>query len=787
MQALRSLKIAYKLPLFVVGFGVLLTAIIVTISTVNFQKSAFNQAEDHFESLIAGRKTALESLLRGINADLVTLAATPSTATAIQRLSAAWSNLGEDAANIARTTYIDENPFPVGERHNLDRGKQTIPYNIHHSKFHPSYRNLLTAKGYYDAFLVSMPGDIVYSVYKEDDFGTNLMNGVYKDTDLGVLFRAALEAEVGEVIFSDIAPYAPSNDAPAAFVAAKVQSSSGQTVGVLMLQVPVDLINAIMNDDKGIGDTVEVFLVGPDMRARSNSRFEGGHTVLDQLPASAYLTDALEDHGEFTAQTTGLRGQSVAAYAEHTTTFGTNWVIGIEQDRDELLAPVVRDRNVLLLASLAGAAAMSILGWLFARTITGPLDRICRSMEAVSSGNLDADVAEAERGDEIGKIGKTLVSMQEDLQQARVAEEHRAELQQEQQLVVEHLSAGLVRLSEGDFSQPIEQAFSGEHEKLRQNYNQTIDTLSGTVSQVIDASGSIRNGATEISQASDDLSHRTESQAATLEETAAALDELTASVKSAAEGARNVEATMEAAKQEAETSEEVVQSAVSAMTEIEQSSNQIGQIISVIDDIAFQTNLLALNAGVEAARAGEAGKGFAVVASEVRALAQRSSDAAMEIKTLIDDSSKQVGRGVDLVGKAGEALNSIVGQVGHISKLVSGIAEGAVEQSTGLNEINTGVTQLDQVTQQNAAMVEQATAAGHLLSTDSTKLAQLVSGFKIKGGSNVAQLPTATAKVAPAIEEAPSAHGGDDWDLGEITPAPASVDGSAAKDMWQDF
>ncbi|KIC35150.1 methyl-accepting chemotaxis protein, partial [Leisingera sp. ANG-M7] len=244
-----------------------------------------------------------------------------------------------------------------------------------------------------------------------------------------------------------------------------------------------------------------------------------------------------------------------------------------------------------------------------------------------------------------------------------------------------------------------------------------------TVEQVIAAAASIRNGASEISQASDDLSHRTESQAATLEQTAAALDELTASVKSAAEGARSVEATMEDAKQEARNSGEVVQSAVSAMTEIEESSNKISQIISVIDDIAFQTNLLALNAGVEAARAGEAGRGFAVVASEVRALAQRSSDAAMEIKTLISDSSGQVARGVDLVGKAGDALQSIVSQVTHISQLVSGIAEGAAEQSTGLNEINTGVTQLDQVTQQNAAMVEEATAAGHMLKTDAGKLA----------------------------------------------------------------
>ncbi len=790
MQGLKSLKIAYKLPLFVVGFGVLLTAIIVTISTINFQKSAFHQAEDHFESLVAGRKTAFQSLLRGVNADLLTLSSTPSTSTAIQRLSAAWSNLGADAPEVTRKAYITENPFPVGERHNLDRGKQTIPYNIHHSKFHPAFRTLLTAKGYYDAFLISMPGDVIYSVYKEDDFGTNLMTGAYKDSDLGLLFRAALEAEAGQVIFSNVTPYAPSANVPAAFAATKVIAPSGQTVGVLALQIPMHMINTIMNDDQGIGDSVEIFLAASDLTARSRSRFEDGHAVLDQLPPSKYLTQALEGNGTFTTEATGLRGQPVASYAEDIPLTNGTWVIAIEQDLEELMAPVYRDLNVLLIASLVGAAIMSVFGWLFARRITNPLNRICRNMDAVSSGDLETQVPDAERGDEIGEIGKTLVSMQEDLQQARIAEEQRAELQHEQQIVVENLSAGLVRLSKGDFSLPIDQAFSGEHEKLRQNFNQTIETLSATVSQVIDASSSIRNGATEISRASDDLSTRTESQAATLEETAAALDELTASVKSAADGARSVEATMGEAKQEAENTGEVVQSAVSAMTEIEDSSNHIGQIISVIDDIAFQTNLLALNAGVEAARAGEAGKGFAVVASEVRALAQRSSDAAMEIKTLISDSSKQVERGVDLVGKAGEALNNIVSRVSHISQLVSGIAEGAVEQSTGLNEINTGVMQLDQVTQQNAAMVEEATAAGHLLKTDSTQLAQLVSGFSIKDGAGLTQMPTDVA--APAAEVQPaSAHGTDDWDLDEITPAPSgatgATDGNAAKDLWQDF
>ncbi|WP_435659669.1 methyl-accepting chemotaxis protein [Leisingera caerulea] len=344
--------------------------------------------------------------------------------------------------------------------------------------------------------------------------------------------------------------------------------------------------------------------------------------------------------------------------------------------------------------------------------------------------------------------------------------------------VVGKLDDHLARLSNRDLDCTIEEAFPEEYEELRQSFNSTVATLKETIQQVIAATGSIHNGATEISTASDDLSNRTESQAATLEQTAAALEQLTASVKSSADGARNVEVTMQEARQEAEDSGQVVQRAVSAMTEIEQSSLRIAQIISVIDDIAFQTNLLALNAGVEAARAGEAGKGFAVVASEVRALAQRSADAATEIKTLIGDSSKHVKQGVDLVGETGDALTSIVSRVNTISELVTNIAEGAAEQSTGLSEINTGVSQLDQVTQQNAAMVEEATAAGHMLHTDASKLAELMGQFKLNGAAG-AVIRKAPAAEAPA---APSAHGGE-LEFGSAVPMPAKASNAA----WSDF
>jgi len=680
-----------------------------------------------------------------------------------------------------QTAYITENSFPTGEKHKLQRAEGGAAYHDTHAIYHNGLRTLTESKGYYDAFLINPEGDIIYSVFKEMDYATNLSDGAYADSGLGKAYRAASSAAEGEVVFADMEPYAPSYGAAAAFLATPVMAADGSPLGVVAVQVPVDMFGVIANNDDGLGETAQVYIVGADYKARTTSRFDDGYSVLDTLPEADHIATALKGETHFSKGETGLDGHPVMAASRPVGLDLANWALVVEQDVADVMAPLYQKAWTLALIGFAICAMMSFLGWRVAASITRPLHKIANGMAQVASGNLDTNVEEAERGDEIGDIGKALLSFQDDLKIARSADEERAEQQREQAIVVENLSTGLLRLSQGDFSTKIETPFAGEHEKLREDFNKTVTTLNETLGHVVSAVNRIRNGAAEINQSSNDLSHRTESQAATLEETAAALEEMTVSVKSAADSARSVEQITGEAKQEAEVSGGVVQNAVTAMTEIEQSSKKIEQIISVIDDIAFQTNLLALNAGVEAARAGEAGRGFAVVASEVRALAQRSSDAAMEIKSLIGESSKQVEAGVDLVGKAGDALQMIVERVNNISQLVSGIAEGASEQSNGIGEINTGVVQLDQVTQQNAAMVEEASAACQMLDNDASELGSVVAKFKLSG-----QMVSASPK--PKV---------DSWDLDaetdEETPlAPTAhgtfaSDGSAALNYYEDF
>jgi methyl-accepting chemotaxis protein len=311
--------------------------------------------------------------------------------------------------------------------------------------------------------------------------------------------------------------------------------------------------------------------------------------------------------------------------------------------------------------------------------------------------------------------------------------------------VIKDVGDRMQALADGDLSQRIEDDYQGAFADLKDNVNRTADQLASIVAQIQGASSEVENAASEITSGTNDLSARTEQAASSLEETAAATEEMSSTVKQNAENAKSASSLADDANQTASQGGEVVEQAVGAMGRIEQSAQKITDIIGVIDEIAFQTNLLALNASVEAARAGEAGKGFAVVAQEVRQLAQRSAQAASDIKTLIQDSNSQVKDGVQLVNQAGEALTEIVGSIGKVVGIVQQISSASQEQASGVQEINGSVTNLDEMTQQNSALVEESAASARSLSDQAGKLAELMTFFKT---SNAASPRAARSKSA---------------------------------------
>jgi methyl-accepting chemotaxis protein len=408
----------------------------------------------------------------------------------------------------------------------------------------------------------------------------------------------------------------------------------------------------------------------------------------------------------------------------------------------------------ILFGLIAAGGALVLALWIGSRKIAAPLIATSKTMEVLAQGSVDVEVKGAERKDEVGAMARSVQVFKDNALALRTAEaaQQRASAEteaerrrnqeiadaaaKEQAFVMEAIAGGLTKLSDGDLTYRLDQQFPEAYKRVQTDFNGAIAQLEAALGTIVHAASSIGAGSDEIASASDDLSRRTEQQAASLEETAAALDEITATVRRSSAGAMEASKVVGSTRTDAERSSVVVRNAVDAMNEIEKSSQSISQIIGVIDEIAFQTNLLALNAGVEAARAGEAGRGFAVVAQEVRALAQRSADAAKEIKTLISTSSQQVNQGVNMVGQTGEALQAIVVKVGEIDALVSEIASSGQEQATGLNQVNAAVNQMDQTVQQNAAMVEQSTAAAHSLKGEAGNLMGMISKFRVGGASS---------------------------------------------------
>ncbi|TRB01593.1 MULTISPECIES: methyl-accepting chemotaxis protein [Rhizobium/Agrobacterium group] len=465
--------------------------------------------------------------------------------------------------------------------------------------------------------------------------------------------------------------------------------------------------------------------------------------------------------------------------------------------------------NSTILTSLAAIGFVFSIGVILAifvasRGITAPIARLRERMVALAGGETAAEIDGTGRGDEVGQMAKAVQVFRENaLERIRLEQETEANrslsekdrIEREQQkareaadvkFAVDNLAAGLSKLSEGDVSYRIGQPFTAALDGVRNDFNMSAEKLQGALTKVAQNAGGIGAGANEIKSAADDLAKRTEQQAAAVEETAAALEEITTTVRDSTKRAQEAGQIVSRAKAGAEQSGEVVRRAVVAMEQIAKSANEISNIIGVIDEIAFQTNLLALNAGVEAARAGEAGKGFAVVAQEVRELAQRSASAAKEIKALITTSNDQVQQGVQLVGDTGKALATIVSEVQEINRHVVSIVESAQEQSSGLQQINTAVNQMDQDTQKNAAMVEETNAASHSLAKEVASLNQLLSQFRL--GEAAYQQKSQPAPVRNA--------GGNDRPVASPVRAlgrklASAFSGNAAvdtsKDDWQEF
>ena len=633
-------------------------------------------------------------------------------------------------AIILQYQYLANNPHPTGKKDQLSEAGTGSSYDYMHSQYHPFFSDFVTRFGYYDLFLVDNAGDIIYSVYKELDFATNLINGPYAQSGLANVYKRAARSSKGEIVVEDFAPYYPSYDTPAAFAATPVYAK-GERMGVMILQMPIDRINDIMTNqgrwrDVGLGESGETYLIGQDMRARSISRFlledkAGYLTMLRGLNVPNDTINAIDARdtniGLQQIDTQGSRaalgGQSgfaifpdyrgvevLSAYTPLAIE-GLSWALLSEIDRDEAFQEVASMRNnIVTWAVVVGLSTFGValvVGLLFSLSITRPIQRLAETI-----GIIDRD---------------------------------------------------------SDLSRRIEINSKDELGEMAHSFNEMLEKLHHSMREVSSSTSQLAAAAEELSAITIESNQAIETQRSETEQVATAMNEMSATVQEVSESAHKAAQAAQGADGSARKGRDVVQQTVdsidqlandvrstsSVIKKLEGEAENIGTVLDVIRGIAEQTNLLALNAAIEAARAGEQGRGFAVVADEVRSLASRTQDSTTEIQTMIEALQHEARAAVDAMAKgeaqaesgvekaamAGEALAEITRAVTAINDMNTHIASAAEEQSAVAEEINRNIATISEVAEHNTENAEQTSRASEELAHLASELQTLVAQFKI--------------------------------------------------------
>ena len=632
-------KISFKLPA-----AIILSAIISALSAgflgyYQIDNSITEAVNNRVEIILDSQKQSLDKYLAEIENDLHQKAINIETSQALVEFNQAWQKIDGNQLAKLQKAYIDDNPHKLGEKEKLDFAPEETQYNKIHKKYHPRMRDFLYARGYYDIFLFNLKGDLIYTVFKELDYATNLATGKYKNTGLGTVFQKGLKLDAGQVVFDDFKPYAPSHGAAASFIAEPVFDLSGKRLGVIAYQMPIDNMNNIMKSNGKLGNTGETFIVGSDGLMRSDSELNEEYKILQTKIESPILSKSSDDRVTVSSNEKYHGVDSIMAVTDikfHNAT----WTLVAVQDLKEVFAPLTSARNYMIVVILGVLLSFGFIGFLLARSITKPISNLTNIMSLISRGKLDTEILGLKRADEVGDMAKA-VSVFKDNAIATIKLE-------KQQITDREKMQKQAKVEQQSFAR-----------NFKSNIMGFIANVSNSCSEMEESTNNLIGDAVETANQSQSARTASERASANVQNVASAAEELTTSISEIKrQVAQNIEIIDDAINEAQATS--------GTVNGLSNAANGIGEVIDLIQNIAEQTNLLALNATIEAARAGDAGKGFAVVASEVKALASQTAKATEDISiqiNLIQDSTKNTVQAINDITKTMDRANEITSAI----------------------------------------------------------------------------------------------------------------------------
>jgi len=702
---LKNISIAKKLPVL---FAAMTTISVASVGVMSYMQMSNTIESDAIAKVVAVEESmghALDKQFDLIDADLRVLGNYNLTRDALVRLNAGFENLrkeGENPARYLQDAYLTNSQYPVGQRHLADKADDKSYYTKFHAKYHDVFRRFMLEYNYYDVFLMNMEGDVVYSVYKENDFAMNVSGPALNGSGLHNAFDAALENGIS---FTDFQPYAPSAGDLAAFGGIAIKDKFGEDVGVLAVQLKPETFTEILTDDAGFSFDTKTFILGPDYRIRfsqgvkpddleSNPEFFVGTEVTSQL--------ALKDKGFAIVPKPGSGERMMMVFDKHKN-HETEFTLVWEISYDDAMSALTRLRNNLILVALLTMVVVTGVGFLIARSISRPLQDLQKGLQRfVATGDLTIRVG-TDSKDEVGSSTRAV--------------------------------------------------------------DEIIAMTQRSMTSIADGNNMANEASTKMMNAAKVMAANAETQSSSVEELSSSVEETESQVNSNAASAREANDLVVGTSDIVSDGKEKITRMVDSMDRIKQSSADIAKIIKVIDEIAFQTNLLALNAAVEAARAGQHGRGFAVVAAEVRNLAGRSAKAAQETSELIVGSSKRVEAGVEVSNQAREAFDKIADDIAQVTDLVGKITLASDEQARGVTYINRAIQEISDAAMTNAVRAEELTVVANELSTSTDGVSHQIARFNLgnpgsgRRAKSSASAPTAAPAPAAPEMDAPVSNG----------------------------